>query len=113
MKGNKPWRASSDGPDWMDVMTMIGALEELHAVQCSVTLKPGLFLGSCVLWTVAALDQPQSATVLGQRVWATSGEWPCKDHTDLMHCLYAGLFQLDQKLIDEKWRNLPLPGTET
>jgi len=92
---------------------MIGALNELHAVQCSITLKPGSSLGGSVLWTLAALDQPQEASVLGQRVWAMSGEWPCPEHRELTFCLFAGLFELDQQLIKEKWKNLPLPGTET
>lgn len=112
MKGMKPWRASSPGPDWMDITNMLGALEHLHDVQCSITMKPGSSLGSYVLWTIAALDQPTQASVLGQRVWVTSGEWPCPDHKDLTSCLFAGLFVLDQTLIEQKWKNLPIPGME-
>lgn len=98
MKGNNPWVKQSSGPDWMDVMSMMSALEVLHRVSIKFCAGPGPFHGPYVLYTLTALEMGKEASVLGQYAVTVSGEWPCKEHKELTACVFAGLFRLDHIL---------------
>jgi hypothetical protein len=112
-KGNKPWQLSKDGPDWTDISTMMQALGQLHSVSCTITFGPGVFDGPSMFITIAAVRMPREGSVTGEAVLALSVEWPCKDHTRVEDCVFAGLYELDRALTQKLWEQLPLPFTAT
>jgi hypothetical protein len=109
--GDKSWRESSTGPDWTDVTTTMQAIEELHNVSVTIGLHclPGTAGAS--VWHLTSLYVGRDASVLGALVGDMSGEWPCKDHSKVEHCLYAGLIQLDHLLSTKMWEQNILPFT--
>lgn len=109
--GAKKWAASHDGPDWTDVLVTMKAIEDFHSVSVTFTLVPGLFAGPAGMLTIAARSVSRDASVLGSVVLAISGEWPCRDHTHLEHCVYAGLLTIDTTLSRKVWEQNQLPLT--
>jgi len=109
--GDKSWRATSPGPDWMDLTATMRAIETLHSVSVMVGLHcyPGSAGGA--MWHITALYVGKDASLLGACVAALSGEWPCKDHRQVEHCLYAGLIRLDHELSQKVWEQNSLPFT--
>ena len=109
--GAKQWQASSNGPDWTDVLITMKAIEDFHNVSVMFTLVPGVFAGPAGMLTVAARQLGKDASVMGSYVAAISGEWPCPDHKDLACCVYAGLLSLDHELGKKVWeqKSLALP----
>lgn len=109
--GAKSWQKSANGPDWTDVLILMKAIEDLHAVSVTFTLTPGVFAGPAGMLTVAARQVGKDASVLGSYVAAISGEWPCKEHRELESCVFAGLYRLDSELTARLWKqkSLALP----
>jgi len=101
MKARQQWQASSNGPDWTDVLITMKAIEDCHNVSVVFSLAPGLFAGPAGMLTVSARQLGKDASVLGSYLAAISGEWPCPDHRDMAACVYAGLLRLDHE-IDKK-----------
>lgn len=97
-KGVNSWQLSSDGPDWTDVMILMKAIERLHGVLVTVTIGATVFEDGAGLLTIAALKVERDASVLGSPIAALSGDWPCKEHHNLCHCVFAGLYALDGQL---------------
>jgi hypothetical protein len=109
--GSKQWQKSQNGPDWMDIRTTMEAIGLLHRVNVVLTLTPGAHTGSPFTWHFTCVAMDTDASVMGQCVVDLSGEWPCKDHADLSHCLYAGLLSLDYSLSSKVWQQNKLPFT--
>jgi len=107
------WRESKNMPDWTDVFTVMKAIEGLHSVTCFVTMTSAVFDGPAGFITIAMHRTAPigEASVLGEPCLVTSGEWPCKDHSDLPSCLYAALLNCDQLLSTKLWHQLILPFT--
>lgn len=106
---SKKWGESASGPDWTDVFVMMKAIESLHGVLVTVTFTSTVFDGPAGIMAIAAYSQPKDASVMGQPVMAMSGEWPCKEHKDLVACLFAGLYQLDGELSKKMWVQSSMP----
>jgi hypothetical protein len=107
--GDKAWRASSDGPDWMDVISTLKAVEGLHGVTVTIGLHSVPGYGLVSMWHLTAVQADRDASVLGNSVMDLSGEYPCKDHSRVEHCLYAGLLRLDHELT-KRYRQEYLKG---
>lgn len=99
--GAKPWRASSDGPDWTDIAVCLREIGTTHGVVLALAILASPFEGCSLRWTIAATGMPREASVLGNPVTALSGEWPCKDHAQLTHCVYAGCLRMDAVLTEK------------
>lgn len=106
--GATSWEKSSNGPDWTDVLITMRAIEDCHNVSVSFTLVPGVFAGPAGMLTLAARPVSRDASVLGSVILAISGEWPCKDHKDLVACVYAGLLTIDHGLGSKVWEQKTL-----
>jgi hypothetical protein len=50
-------------------------------------------------------------SVMGAPVVDLSGEWPCPDHKQVEHCLFAGLMKMDDVLTKKLWHQNKLPFT--
>lgn len=111
MKRSKVWHGSSSQPDWTDVFILMKVLEELHGVLVSVHLGVGGFQGPSGFVTVAAMKVDADASLLGSPVAVLSGDWPCREHSDLVLCVYAGLHALDTELSKKLWQQNELPFT--
>lgn len=107
----KRWDASSNGPDWMDVFMMMKAIEAMHGVVVTVGLAASLHDGAGGFSTIAAMQVDREASVLGSPIVALSAEYPCGTHRDLVHCVFAGLYQLDEELGRKLWEQKELPFT--
>lgn len=106
--GAKSWEKQQDGPDWMDVLITMRAIEDFHSVSLTLTLVPGVFAGPAGILTIAARSVSKDASLMGSVVLAMSGEWPCKDHKEMEACVYAGLLTIDSSLSSKVWEQKTL-----
>lgn len=107
------WRDAQNKPDWTDIFTVMRAIEGLHSVTVFVTLTAGVFDGPSGFITIFAQHTSAmgEASVLGEPVMCSCGEWPCKDHKDFATCLYGALLELDSQLSSKLWAQSTLPFT--
>jgi len=112
MAGTK-WRETKNSPDWTDVFTVMKAIEGLHSVTVMITLTAGVFDGPTGFTTICARHTAEvgSASVLGEPVLVSCGEWPCPHHRDYVSCLYSALLDLDSQLSTKVWEQMKLPFT--
>lgn len=96
--GIKKWQDASSGPDWTDVLITMRAIEDCHKVSVGLTLVPGVFAGPAGMLTIHVRSVSGDASVMGSYVAAISGEWPCKEHSTMESCVYAGLLAIDWEL---------------
>lgn len=109
--GDKSWRASSNGPDWTDIISVMNAIEKLHLVAVTVALHCSAHEYPTMIWHIAGVEVGRDASVMGAPILALSGEWPCKDHAQVTACLYAGLLRFDHLLSHKLWEQNKLPFT--
>lgn len=105
----KSWQELPSGPDWTDVILLMKALENLHSVLVTITIGATVHDGPGGYTCIAALHQPEEASVLGQPIVALSAEWPCREHKELVGCLFAGLYELDSMLSKKLWDQNTMP----
>jgi hypothetical protein len=98
MGGKKQWVVSSNGPDWIDVttlMTAIGGIHECHVELTVITTTQGhngLLAFTLEAWidTVEAHQTKVLASV--------AGAWPNEKHKDFAHAVFEGLYRLDAEV---------------
>jgi hypothetical protein len=98
MGGKKQWAASTNGPDWIDVttlMTAIGGIHECHVELTVITTTQGhngLLAFTLEAWidTVEAHQTKVLASV--------PGVWPNERHRDFAHAVFEGLYKLDAQI---------------
>lgn len=107
------WVASSPGPDWTDVMITMKAIEVLHSVSLALTITPTAFDGPSGFITLSArkVTPHGEASVLGEPIITSCGEWPCRDHKELTACVYAALLTFDYQLSSKVWEQKKLAFT--
>ena len=95
MKARRMWAQSSNGPDEIDVETMMRAMGALHSGVVSLLVSPvgtgssgGVQTTACISFSVL----PGSS--LPSEVGVT-GKWPCKQHKSYWGHIYALLNSLD------------------
>lgn len=100
------WREPNNSPDWTDIFTLIRAVEVLHSVTVFVTLTAGVYDGPVGFTTIFAQHTAKQgeASVLGEPVLCSSGEWPCQNHRDYASCVYAALLEIDSQLSSKVWK---------
>lgn len=111
MKGKAEWAKSSNGPDWTDVAITLKAVEDFHKCHIVLTLGGTAFSGPSLFGSVSAIPMPKRGTVLGQPIMAIPLEYPCKDHRDLVSCVYAAVLQIDHMLCTKVWEQICAPFT--
>lgn len=92
------WEQSTSGPDWMDVMGMMMAIQSLHSGNVALILSPdgtgasgGLDVAGSMLFDVL----PGSS--LPDSVSTRSG-WPCDKHATLAAHALSVLYELDHEI---------------
>lgn len=109
--GDKQWHASSSGPDWMDIMGVVSAIESTYHVSVAIGLHAGGQFGTSAIWHITVLEYVTPLSVVGTPLTDLSGEWPCQDHPEVTHCLYAGLLRMDHLLTEKLTEQNKLPFT--
>lgn len=91
----KQWAKSTNGPDEIDVESLMRAIGAIHSAHVGVMFSP-LGTGSSgglLLRAMATFERlPGSALPDGVGV---DKEWPHKDHKTLWGCVFALLHELD------------------
>jgi len=96
--GKKEWRESSDGPDIMDVMTMIGALEALHSAHVALIVSPhgtGSGIGADINLNAIFEVLPGSSLPAGVGVGI---EYPGKYGESFWGMVYSLCWKLDEEI---------------
>lgn len=111
--GGTKWREPKNSPDWIDIFSLLRAVEGCHSVVVTVTLSAAVLDGPAGFTTVTAfkVQERGDASVLGVPALALAGEWPCPEHRDYASCLYSALLELDGRLSTKLWEQLNLPFT--
>lgn len=107
---------STTGPDEIDVLAMMTAMQALHSgrVEFVVSLGgPGFSITANTELRMRFDVLPGSA--LPPEV-VVSKPWPCPDHRTLLAHLYAGLYELDYQISrvyrqETLWGEVPPPAT--
>jgi hypothetical protein len=95
---SKQWAKSTNGPDLMDVETMMRALSGLHSGIVSITLSPrGLGSSGGVVTSAQIALSVLPGSSLPEVIGATS-EWPCKKCGSFWGHIYGLLYELDQEV---------------
>lgn len=98
MTGKKQWRKSTNGPDEVDVETMMRAMGALHSGHVGVMFSP-LGTGSTGGVLVAAMmnfDVLPGSSLPAAVV--AEGPYPCKDCGSFWGHVYSVLHALDSKI---------------
>jgi len=111
--GGTKWREPNFTPDWTDIFGVMMAMEAMHSVTVLITFSCAVYDGPGGFTTIAARKTLPigEASVLGEPVIVSCGEWPCPHHKDYVACLYAALLEMDGKLSAKLWEQLELPFT--
>jgi len=98
LKMGKEWRKSSDGPDWIDVMMTLNAIEKLHECRAGLTVIPatqGHNGGAkCEVWAQFAV---LPTSTLPARV-SVEFTWPSGKGLGMVGAFYRAALELDYKL---------------
>lgn len=98
MKGKKEWRASSNGPDVLDVTTMMAAIGTLHSAHVALIVSPsGTGSPTSVDLAMSALFDrlPGSSLPEGVGCHAT---YPSKDGESFWGLAFKLCWQLDEAI---------------
>lgn len=101
---------STSGPDEIDVLAMMTAMQALHSARVELTVKlggPGFNI-SAETELRAVFDVLPGSSL--PREVKVSKPWPCRDHRTLLSHLYAGLYELDFQ-ISKVYKQETLWGT--
>jgi hypothetical protein len=86
---------STNGPAWVDVEGLMRAIEAAHGGKCGCLLSPD-GIGATGGFTVNLLLEMESLP--GSELQGAIGveqHWPCREHAELVACVFAGLYRLD------------------
>lgn len=101
--GKSEWRAQSSGPDLMDVIPLLRAMETLHSVSVAIIVSPaGTGFATSAQVTVSALAEtvPESSRPGGIQVMS---EYPNPQGTSLWGEVYRLCWLLDEQL-SKTWK---------
>jgi len=113
--GKTEWRASSTGPDVMDVMTMLAAIGGLHSAQTACVFSPvGSGSSGTVDIALSALFNLLPGSSLPESV-GVHGTYPNKNGTSLWGEVYRLCWLLDEEISktyknEGLWNKAELPG---
>jgi hypothetical protein len=100
---------SSNGPDEVDVVSMMAALSALHSgrVDLTMSLDGTGFVPTAVVRATMHFDVLPGSSLPPEV--AVESKWPCDRHQHLWACVYHGLHQLDFQISkvykqEELWR---------
>jgi len=92
------WEEPSTGPDWIDVSTMMSAVQALHSASVEVSVSPrGIGFGIGVLVTVKATFDRLPGSSLPKDVTVVVG-WPDDRSRTLAALAYRSLHELDYEI---------------
>lgn len=95
MKAKNQWRASSTGPDEIDVMALLTAIQTVHEGRIEVIVRrAGLGFGPGLTVICQATFNVLDGSSLPAQVVVENG-WPCSEHATLWAHIYDGLHRLD------------------
>lgn len=92
------WEDSSTGPDWVDVESLMRAMEALHSGHVAVVVSPagnGFSGGLSVACSMLLDVLPGSAL---PKSIVVEHSWPCAEHTRFVDHCFAGLYELDHQI---------------
>ena len=107
--GKKEWRESSNGPDVLDVMTILGAIGTLHSGHVALIVSPGgSGSGTTVDIAMSMLLDVLPGSALPSAIGVHS-EWPNKKGTSFWGECYSLAWVLDEEIgktykNEELWR---------
>lgn len=89
------WQESTTSPDWIDLETMMRALQGLHSAHVAVIVSPaGIGFGTGVEVVASAVFERLPGSSLPESVQVKT-EWPNNDSATLQGAAYKLLFELD------------------
>lgn len=98
MASKKEWRESSNGPDCLDVIPIMSAIERLHSVHVAVVVSPP-GIGSPTTAHVALSAIPDLLPDSGLPSAVTvSFEWPDSQGRSFWGSVYNSLWALDEAI---------------
>lgn len=92
----------------MDVTALMAAINLMHRVSVSVLLMSGDTSGASMRVGITVARVGEDASVMGVPVLALSGEFPCKEHTTLQACVFAGLYRIDSEISRQLYKQSEL-----
>lgn len=96
--GNKSWRVSSNGPDWIDVTALMTGLSGIHELNVELTVTTVTQGASGLLRTTACAWKPVVVPQKTEVVAEVVGTWPDKEHASYGSYVYWLLFELDKAI---------------
>jgi hypothetical protein len=100
---NGRWRAAVNGPDWTDVRTMMGCIQELHKSSCFLELAPdGLGPGTALTVRACVLSNRPGEDLKPMEL-CTAGEWPNRAGQTLPALVLDLLYRLDHEVLVQWW----------
>jgi argininosuccinate lyase len=92
------WEEPTTGPDWIDVESLMRALQALHSAHVAVIVSPfGTGATGGVDVAVSALFERLSGSQLPANV-AVSKAWPCSTHKTFASHAFSLLHELDYEI---------------
>ena len=97
------WEKSSNGPDWIDIRALIGAMEQLHEMQLTILLtRDGMYDGPGLRAVVLAVpNNPMEGVTQGQL--SVSGVWPNSASSTMTAHIFNLLMMIDRQVLVEWW----------
>ena len=96
--GKKEWRASSSGPDVLDVMAVMSAIGTLHSAHVALIVSPDATSpGTSIELAVSALFDVLPGSSIPSGVGAHAS-WPNKKGTSFWGEVYALAWALDEEI---------------
>lgn len=97
------WRVSSNGPDWMDVLTYMREVEKSHACTVYVAMQPDGPTNAHA-WHVSVVAVLPVLDKRGQQVCvAMCGSFPCRDHKTVEALAFALVAKVDWTIGSENY----------
>lgn len=94
----KLWARSTSGPDEIDVMAMIQALQAVHTGRVEFIVRPdGIGFSPSVVVICRATFDVLDGSALPKQV-EVENAWPCNEHATLWAHIYDGLHRLDSAI---------------
>ena len=100
----KPWRKSSNGPDWTDVRVMMKELMVLHQCACYLEILPGSTKTGPCLRVVASFVSNAPGSDLKSCEESVATEWPNNRGLPFEGEVYGLLMRGDNVLSGKWWK---------
>lgn len=96
--GKKEWRESSSGPDCLDVMVIMRAIETLHSAHVACIVSPdGTGSGTSADVALSALFETLPGSALSGGV-GVHAPWPDKEGRSFWGLVYDLCWRLDEEI---------------